>query len=270
MVKPRSLLAALIFLLGLAIGFGAAQRFGTFGDDRARTDGRGAIGVSLLRRVAEGFVASRASAGGDVFYDRPLPYGHWLCRTNAYFVPRKVVTGRLEQPQDRWEDPLVIRVRYGVWRRPLGRDFSDAREKACAKFRDFENTFTTEGGEHDDPERAAFMADAVATAARAPGPLAFPVACRRFDEYGPREEACDGRSILRGVSARRLRHARGVSFKHGETFGESVDELTLSAPPPPQGEAWLVLVVAARQHWGRDSASEGEVRSVEVRVEQMP
>lgn len=267
--RLRLLAPALLFLAGSAAGLGAALWIGTPGAARVRRDGPGTLGERLLGRVAQGFVAGRPSGGGYVFYDQPLPYGHWLCRTNAYFVPRKVVTGRWERPQDRWEDPLKIAVRYGAWRRPRGRDFSDAGEKACAKFRDFGNTFTTEGREHDDPERAAFMVDAAATAARAPGALAFPVTCRAFDKMGPREQPCDGRSILRGLSVRGLGHAKNLSFTSDAEFGDSVDELTLAAPGEAGTGSWLVLVVASRQHWGRDSVSEGEVKSVEVRVERM-
>jgi hypothetical protein len=225
------------------------------------------LGTRILGRVAHGFIASRRtpSNGGFLFYDQPLPYAESLCRTNAYFVPEHVVTGKLDRPQDRWEDKLRIETRYGVWR-PVGRGEGNSREKACAAFRDFDNMFTAEG-DPPEPERAVFLLDALVTAARGSGPLPFPVTCRRYSKGEPHGRPCDGRNLLRDLSVRGLRHARMVSFSYGREFGDSVDALSLPTPPAAEQAGSMQLMVASRQHWGRDSVSEGEVKSVSVRIE---
>ncbi|HEX6374109.1 MAG TPA: hypothetical protein VFZ91_00140 [Allosphingosinicella sp.] len=234
--------------------------------DGAETDLRAMppaeLGARLMARVGRGFVASTTEEDAVTFYDRPKPYGAWLCRANTYSFPRKVVTGRLQRPQERWEDDLAVERRYGIWRRPSAADGD--RDRACAAFRDFGNMFVSEGVDGADPERAPYLLETVIAAARASGRLPFPLTCHRYGRHDAEGGACDGRAILRGLSLERLRRSKTLAFAHGENFGTSRDQLSLAAGPPHSG---LVVTIVSEQHWGRHSIAEGEVRSVHVAVE---
>jgi hypothetical protein len=190
--------------------------------------------------------------------------GNSLCRTNAYAVAEKVVTRKLAHPQDRWEDALKVGVQYGAWRHSVRRDVTEAPEKACAKFRDFDNMFTAEGGV-PEPERATFLIDALATAAQAPAELPFPVTCRTVGKEAPNGQPCNGRQVLGSINVHQLRRSKVLSFTYSPRSGESMDELSLSAAYRGT-PTWIKLVIASRQHWGRDSIAEGEVRSAAVEV----
>ncbi len=228
----------------------------------------GELGARLMARIGRRFVASNAWPGGVTFYDQPKPFGSWTCRVNAYSVPNNVVTGRLERPEDRWADDLEVETRYAVWRRPSAPDPPDAaRHKACAAFRDFGSSFSADGPETADPERASFLLEAVIVAARRGGKPAFPLSCRRGGKHDAESRPCDGRAILSSLSLRRLRRSETLSFAYNPESGASRDRLSLAGAPPPGRPEPVTLTIASDQRWGRHSISQGEVKAVEVDVE---
>lgn len=216
-----------------------------------------------MGRVGQRLVAAEQRPEGVRFYDQPKPYGHWLCRVNVYWVPQKIVTGEEVRGQDWWADDLSVQRRYGIWRRPSAGGSSDeARHKACVGFKAFDTTFEA-AGDPPEPERAVFLLERLIMAARAGGPLPFPVMCRRWAKHGETPQRCDGMAILRGVSLRDLGYAKVISFDHGKKFGSSRDELRIGS----RAHEDVTLTVDSRQHWGRHSIAEGEVRSVAVVVD---
>ena len=259
--------------LGVALELARARAAGSpsdLSDTELGAMAPGELGSRLMARIGRKFVASTGWHGGVTFYDQPKPYGSWSCRVNAYSVPKKVATGRLEQRQDWWADDLDVERRYGVWRRPSAPDTPDAaRHKACAAFRDFGNTFTSHGVEAAEPERAAFLLEAVIMAARASGKPTFALTCRRRGMHDVEGPPCDGRAIVRGLSLQRLRRSETLSFVHGQEFGASRDALSLEVDAPAGKPVLLTLTIASEQRWGRHSISEGEVKSVEVEIEEL-
>jgi hypothetical protein len=222
------------------------------------------LGAELMGQVGRHFIAdSRGPEGivsGIYFFDTPKPYGLWLCRVNAYRVARKVITGKLERPQDWWEDELALQRRYGTWRRPTPPEApAGMRKRACAGFRDFDNTFGADEGA--EPERAAYLLDTILGDARAPSPFRYPISCTTLRMHSELEAKCDSKSVLRRLSLRRLRHAKTLSFTHEPRLGISRDELSVASSAASTS---VRLIVDSEQHWGRHSISEGEVKAVQV------
>jgi hypothetical protein len=62
------------------------------------------LGAVIMARVGRNFVddyrGAPAGENGITFYGQPKPYGTWLCRVPVYRIPAKVMTGKLERPQD--------------------------------------------------------------------------------------------------------------------------------------------------------------------------
>lgn len=219
-----------------------------------------------MARVGQRFIAAERSPSGVAFYDQPKPYGHWLCRVNAYWVPQKIVTGQEVRGQDWWEDDLSVALRYGIWRRPSAPKASEAaRHNACRDFRNFKNTFIAEPAGVPNAERAVFLLEKLIMAAEGAGDPPFPVTCRRWSKHDATSQPCDGRVVLAGLRLEELGYARELSSTHGEEFGSSRDELRVASAGA--ADTAVTLTIDSRQHWGRHSVGEGEVRSVAVSVD---
>ncbi len=275
---PVPLLIAVAFLAGIAGGLAFAHFKGTAppGSSRGLDDGlrrlpTDELAAELMGRVGRRMVADDRGRSdleyGIVFYDTPKPYDRWLCRVNAYAIPPKVIAGKMRRPQEWWDDDLGLVRRYAIWHRPTAPEPPEgARDRACAAWRDFANTFVTaEGGE---PARASYLLDSIITDARASPALRYPASClshRRHSELPPRP--CDATSVLSRLSLQRLRYAKTMPFIHNPDRGISRDELTILA----DGPAWtspadVILTVDSEQQWGRHSSAEGEVKAVSIDV----
>ena len=222
------------------------------------------LGEELMGRIGGQFIADtrggRRLASGIYFFDTPKPYSLWLCRVNAYRIAPKVITGKLELSQDWWEDPLTLQRRYGIWRRPTAPEAPDGmRERACAAFRDFDNTFGAD--EEAEPERAAYLLDTILTDAQAQSAFRYPISCTTLRLHSEVGAKCDSKSVLRRLSLRRLRHAKTLSFTHEPRRGISRDVLGVASSAASTS---VRLIVDSEQHWGRHGISEGEVKAVEV------
>ena len=250
---PVACLAAILgVLVGLALAF-LWLRTTENPDHRAQ----------ILAKVAKDFVAERRKPGGGItFFDQPKPYGNWLCRTNAYFVPEKVITGKLVQKQDWWADNLGVTTLYGVWRKPsLGLASDAERHKACAGFGDFDHLFGVR--DSADPERGAFLLDRILTLLRL-GDLHVPLSCAHIDRNG-RPSNCDASAILKTVTLRSLSGIEAVSEEKIDGGMRRTDRLTLAGDQDSEPAHSLVdLLVVSDQHFGKQSASEGDLRSVAV------
>jgi hypothetical protein len=250
----RTLLLAGIGVLGAAVGLAIAFLL-------LRPDSSPNLGATTLAKVSKDFVAHRRTAGaGITFFDHPKPYGEWLCRVNAYYVPEKVLKGKLALEQDWWADNLSVSTLYGVWRRPsLGSASDAARHKACAEFRDFDHLF----GRKDtaDPERGAFLLDRIISLL-ASDKLDIPLSCSAPGAQG-HPSKCDARTLLKSVNLQALRGVEAISEQEIDHGMRRTDELSLEPSKGVTGEL-LELRVVSDQHFGKQSASEGDVRSVEV------
>ena len=264
-------IAAIAALVGAIVGVVAAmgwQKSSASIPARIERDSSSSsqLGAQILGKVGGLSVAHRRVNGqGVVFYDQPKPYGDWLCRVNRYFVPEKTLTGKTELPQDWWADDLAIEREYGIWRRPtLGRASDSARHKACQPYRDFDHLFSA--SESADPERAAFLLDSILTNLRS-DELRIPITCDRFTKDGTKA-SCDGAEILRSVSLDDLRRIETMAEREIDHGMLRTDRLGLEGGAHLKSmHSVLELVVESEQRFGKDSASEGELRSVRVVVE---
>ena len=226
------------------------------------------LGAQVLGKVSSHFVAHRRDQNvGVAFYDQPKPYGDWLCRVNRYFVPEKTLTGKIVQPQDWWADDLAVEMEYGVWRKPgLGRANDAERHKACHAYRDFDHLFTA--AKSGDPERAAFLLDRILTDFRA-NKLTVPISCEHINGDGTKA-LCDENKILRSMTLNDLRSIESVSESEVNNGMRRVDRLGLAGAPPSASHYTLLeLLVESEQRYGKQSASEGELRSIRLVIEEI-
>jgi hypothetical protein len=239
-------------VFGIAVAF---LGFRTLGGPDERTQ--------VLAKVARDFVAQHRIPGrGITFFDQPKPYGDWLCRVNSFYVPEKVLTGKLVLQKDWWDDDLSETRLFGIWRRPTQGPGTDAaRHKACAAFRDFDHAFTVQGS--GDPDRGVFLLDNVISQLHS-GKLTIPLSCTDTDQRG-RPATCDAERVLRPDALHELRQVEAVSEQEIDHGMRRTDRLTLSAAP--DSLTFVVLTVVSEQRFGKQSASEGDVKSVKVEIE---
>jgi hypothetical protein len=224
------------------------------------------LAAQALTKASAYFVAQRRIPGSGVtFYDQPKPYGDWLCRVKAIYVPEKVLTGKLTLPQDRWEDDVDASELYGVWREPhVGPAKGDVRVTACAGFRDFDHTFIVKNSA--DPERGAFLLDSIIARLRS-GSLNVPVSCTGPGQRGQRE-SCDATILLKSITLQNLRQVDAVSEQRIEGGMRRTDLLWLPRnPKSPDEPSAIALKVVSDQTFGKQSASEGDLRSLDISVE---
>lgn len=254
----RLVLFAGTAIVGVAVGLAIALFV-------VRPSGDSDLAAQTLAKVAKGFVAQRRVPGaGITFFDQPKPYGHWLCRVNAFYVPEKVLTGKLVQKQDWWADDLSEERRFGIWRRPAQGAAGDAeRHNACARFRDFDHTFTVR--DSGDPERGVFLLDSIITQVRS-GNVRLPLSCTIIDQHG-HPATCEAGRALRSVRLQSLRQVEAVSEEEIDHGLKHVDRLTLEAEP--DSLTFVLLTVTSEQRFGKQSASEGDLKSVDVVVERL-
>lgn len=218
------------------------------------------LGRETLGKIGNKLVAHRRTLGGGiVFYDQPKPYGSWLCRVNRYSVPEKTLTGLNVLPQDHWDDDLEMTREYGVWRKPsLGQGNDTDRDVACLAYRDFDHLFRA--ADSADPERAAFLLDRILTEFGSGKPT-IPVTCRYVSGAG--ESKCDGREVLRSLKLGDLGKIESVSEREVPNGAVHVDLLSVSYPIKDK-LTFTQLSVTSEQHYGTQSSAEGELKSVEV------
>lgn len=274
---PSRLLIPVAFVAGIAGGLAFAHLRGpaapgaSQGVDGLRRLPTAELGAELMGRVGRTLVADNRGnselRSGIVFFDTPKPHDSWLCRVNAYAIPPKVIAGKARRPQEWWEDDLTLVRRYAIWRRPTAPEPPEgARDRACAAWRDFANTFSA--AEDGDPGRAAYLLDVILTDARAAPAFRYPASCTIHRDHSKLEpRPCDAKSVLRRLSLRQLRYAKTLSFAYRPDRGVSRDELTVVGESPSEGKAaQVVLTVDSEQHWGRQSIIAGDVKAVEVAV----
>lgn len=225
------------------------------------------LGAKVLGKVGDQFVAHRRDQNiGITFYDQPKPYGDWLCRVNRYFVPEKVLTGKMVQTQDWWDDNLAVEMEYGVWRKPSLGQASDAeRHKACRAYRDFDHLFTATN--LADPERGAFLLDRILMEFSA-NRLTVPVACEHDFGNGVKSR-CDETKLLRSMRLNDLRRIVPVSESAIKNGIRRIERLELAWTPPPGGHYPLLeLLVESEQVYGKQSVSEGELKSIRLVIDE--
>lgn len=212
-----------------------------------------------MAKVAEKFVARADQNGpGAVFYDRPLPYGEWLCRVNAYRIHPTILTGEIKLKQDAWADPLLVERMYGIWTRPTaGRPKDGAREAACARYRDFTHLFSEEG--LLVAERSAYLLDTLLTDARLERPR-FKSDCLARD--GLNLLPCDPIALLRSRSLKDLYQAKAISQQDMPGGTRYTDELTLEMPKRSgRHYAMLTITLVSEQTFGKHSVADPALKS---------
>jgi len=164
------------------------------------------LGADLMARVGRRFVAHSTDGTNVTFYDLPRPFGNSLCRVNSYWIAPKVINGSMPKAgRAYWQDDLEGRKLYAVWTSPSHPDQDQDRAvQACAAYRDFEHTFTSDGA---DPEHGAELLDVLLKISGGEKSPPFPVECLIITSpHTPVEKLrhCDSRSLLRKWSFKNL------------------------------------------------------------------
>lgn len=181
-----------------------------------------------MRRVGRTFVEDswmgKPTGQPLIFYAPPKPYGGVLCRVDVFTVAEKTTRGRTIRLQENWDDDLTIERMYGFWRMPTGpASAEDARDGACARFRDFGSLIA---GDPGAVERGVGSLLIAAAAARA-GNLTTPLSCNETSAEGDRRP-CDALAVLRSFSVTNIQGGDAITsnLDGPNTF---VDDITLDA-----------------------------------------
>jgi hypothetical protein len=222
------------------------------------------LGARLMARIGANFVADTRSEPRSrsalTFFDTPKPFGDWLCRVNAYSIDPKIVTGASTSEPGSWGDDLRFETLYVMWRRPTASVSASRRDQACAHWRDFQKLIRGEDG--IAVERGAYVLDKALTALRN-GRADFPIACKDIRTYHE-EKPCDGRAVLRSLSLRQLGEVKTGAEKDVEGGTQRADELSYMTIRPDGVDEYVDLEIINVQHFGKQSAFEGDVSSIRI------
>jgi hypothetical protein len=252
-------------------GGAAARRLAALGSagDLAHRPTR-SLGRELMGRVGDRFVHDTRRPGSSLangvgFFDQPKPYGSWLCRVNLYYVHPRIVAGKAARDKDFWDDDLEVRRLYGVWKRPTAPDDPKLdRDAACARYDDFDHLFS-----EDDllaAERGVYLLDVASQAART-GKPPFALTCvdQRRKYAG---EPCDGLPVLAAADLKKIRQVADTHERRDDEAAYRTDTIYMAQDGDIGGHpVTTAFVIQSVQRFGKNSVSEGDVVSVEVRRE---
>lgn len=225
------------------------------------------LGALMMARIGRHFVADSRHAGDEglplIFYDRPRPFGLWLCRVNVFTVPDQIVRGDKEM---HGEDELELYTKYVIWRRPTAPEPTvQEREAGCAAYRDFKHMF---GSPEPGPEqRGPYVADVIFEQVRS-GHVTIPLTC---EDQRPHSltGTCNALDILRGLTLKELGGVLTKSQKEGDGVTTYEDQLIFDLKHNKQccSEELLRMTVTSDQHWARQGGDRADPRSAALVVE---
>jgi len=275
-IKPIFLLAILALAAGV-LGGDAGIAADRSENRQTRTEPRGSkpaeprlssaeLGALMMARIGRHFVADSRHAGDEglplIFYDRPRPFGLWLCRVNVFMVPDQIVRGDEEA---NGEDELELYTKYAIWRRPTAPEPSaQEREAGCAAYRDFKHMF---GSPNPGPEeRGPYVADVIFEQISS-GHATIPLTC---EDHRPHSltGTCNALDVLRGLTLKDLGGVETKSEKEGDGVTTYEDQLTFDLKHNSQccSEELLRMTVTSDQHWARQGGDRADPRSAALEI----
>lgn len=216
----------------------------------------------IFARLGGSFIASeRLPSGAVLFYAQPKPYSSWLCRIDVIQTPPWIVEGRAKTEGEFWDDDVTVTRMYAAWRSPR-EDQDKDRMQACREFRNFDGMFATD----DDlgSERFVYLLDRLQHDLET-GEVRYPIEC--VDKRSDRDRACDPQQALQGVSIYSRFSGTTTAERESETSTVRTDSLTFPIGQDDGHPVALDILFESEQHYGRQSVSEADIRSVKISVE---